>query len=97
MDLKQSAIEHKAKTTKNIADLEVVRLDYPIQDKEGLDKDGKIFKYKVIVANGEEYRVPESVLGDIQSILTAKPNLKTVKVIKKGTGMSTSYNVISLD
>lgn len=97
MDLKEAANKFEPKTTKNIADLEIVRTDYPIQDREGLDQDGKVFKYKVVIVGEDEYRVPNSVLADIKSILSAKPNLKTIKVIKKGTGMSTKYNVVSLD
>lgn len=97
MDLKEAANKFEPKTTKNIADLEVVRVDYPVQDREGLDQDGKVFKYKVILVGEEEFRVPNSVLADIKSILTAKPTLKTVKVIKKGTGMNTKYSVIPLE
>jgi hypothetical protein len=97
MDLKEAANKFEPKTTKNIADLEIVRTDYPIQDREGLDQDGKIFKYKVVLVGNEEYRVPNSVLADIKSILAAKPNLKTIKVIKKGTGLNTKYSVVSLD
>lgn len=97
MDLKEAANKFEPKTTKNIADLEIVRTDYPIQDREGLDQDGKIFKYKVVLVGTDEFRVPNSVLADIKSILAAKPNLKTIKVIKKGTGLNTKYSVVSLD
>lgn len=97
MDLKDTAKSYEPKTTKNISDLEICRLDYPVQEREAMDKDGKPFKYKVVLVGDLEYRVPDSVLGDIKNILSAKPTLKTVKVTKKGTGFNTQYTVIPLD
>lgn len=96
-NLRDSAKNFVPKTTKNIAELEVVSLDYPIQEREGVNNDGKTFEYKVVIVGEEEYRIPNSVLADIKSILSAKPNLKTVKVIKKGAGLATQYSVIPLD
>ena len=95
--LREEAKAHMPKTTKNIADLEVASLEYPMQDREGVGQDGKPFSYKVLLHAGEEYRVPPSVLNDIKVILTAKPTLKSVRVVKKGTGMNTEYTVIPLE
>jgi hypothetical protein len=95
--LRDEAKEYEPQKTKNIADLEAVSLDMKTEDREGKNRDGEPFKYKVIVVNGVEYRVPSSVLGDIRAIMSAKPTLKTVKVIKKGTGMGTEYTVIPLE
>lgn len=95
--LKDEAKAYKPQQTKNIADLEVVDINLPIQDREGLDLEGKTFKYKVLIKGDEEYRVPASVLKDIQTIVQAKPNLTTIKVVKKGQGMNTSYTVIPLN
>lgn len=97
MDLKDTAKAYEPKTTRNISELEVVRLDYPVQDREAMDKDGKAFKYKVVLVGDVEYRCPDSVLGDIKAIMSAKPSLKTVRVTKKGQGFNTSYTVIPLD
>ena len=96
-NLRESAKAHVPKTTKNVAELEAVSLDVPIEQRSGKDQTGKEFSYKVALVAGEEYRVPDSVLNDIKTIMSAKPTLKTVKVIKKGQGMNTEYTVIPLE
>jgi len=95
--LKDEAKAFQPKTTKNIADLERVPLDLQIENREGTNSEGKEFSYKVAVFNNEDYRVPSSVLNDIKTIISAKPNATAVKVIKKGTGMNTDYTTIPLD
>jgi hypothetical protein len=97
VSLKDTAKDFQPKQTKNIADLEVVSLDYPVEKRTGKDKDNKEFEYNVIIFMGQEYRIPDSVLRDIKAINEAKPTLKTVKVIKKGTGLNTSYTVIPIE
>ena len=96
-NIKESARAFVPKQTKNIADLEFVNLEWGVEDRQGTDKDNKPFDYKVVVKDGEDYRIPASVLNAIKTIVEAKPNQKTVKVIKKGTGMNTEYTVIQLD
>ena len=97
-NFKDTAKAYTPKKTRNIAELEVVNLEtMQIEDRVGTNEDGKDFSYKVAILNGEEYRVPASVLGSIKTILEAKPTLKTVRVIKKGQGMNTEYTVIPLD
>lgn len=95
--LKEEAQNYEPPQTKNITDLEAVSLEQDIVDREGTKKDGAIFKYKVVVVNGEDYRVPNSVLEQIQEILKEKPELKTIKVTKKGEGLNTKYTVIQLE
>jgi hypothetical protein len=95
--LKESAKVYVPEQTKNIAELPIVSVNFELRDGEGKDKDGLVFKYKYIEVNGEEYRVPGKVIGDIKSILESKPDLQTVKVIRKGTGLGTQYTVIPLD
>ncbi len=95
--LREESQGYEPQTTKNIAELEAVSLDMVTEDKKGKTKEGKEFDYKVIVVNNIEYRVPASVLGDIKAIMSAKPTLKTVRVIRKGTGMNTEYTVIPLE
>jgi len=46
-----------------------------------------------MIANGQEYRVPNTVLEEIQKILKLKPETKFVKVSKKGSGLNTTYSV----
>ena len=96
-NLREYAKAFVPQQTKNIADLEAVSLDVPMTEEVHKDKEGKDFK--IIVANvlGEKYRVPTSVVNDIKAIMSAKPGLKTVKVIKKGQGISTTYTVIPLE
>jgi len=95
--LKEEAKAFEPKTTKNIADLDKVSLELQIEERVGKDQEDKEFHYKVAVVDGIDYRVPNSVLNDIKTIISARPDLKNVKVIKKGTGMNTNYQVIPLD
>jgi len=95
--LKDTANEYQPKLTLNIADLDRVDLSLPIEERSGNDKEGKSFDYKVMVANEQEYRVPNTVLEEIKKILKLKPETKFVKVTKKGSGLSTSYSVEYLE
>jgi hypothetical protein len=97
MDLGQCAKEYIPKTTRNIAEMEVVLLSYPVEQREGKDSSGKPYNYKVVIFNGEEFRVPDSVLSDIQEFQKIKPTLKSVKVSKRGTGMNTTYQVMVIE
>ena len=92
--LKEEAVAFVPIQTKNIADLQIVDVNLNLEDREGKDKDGVVFKYKVIVVNGEDYRVPGKVIGDLKAILEKKPDLKQFSVSKKGSGLSTQYTVI---
>jgi len=94
--LSEEASQYEKPTTKNIADLKVVSTSFPVEDREGKDSDGKVFKYKAIVVDGEEYRVPSSVLGSLKAILEKKPDLKDFSVSKTGTNLDTRYTVIPL-
>lgn len=95
--LKEEAKEWTPTQIKNIADLDVVPLDFELVDAEGTADDGKTFTYKYMEVNGEKYRVPGKVIGDIKAILEARPNTAKVKVTKKGSGLQTAYTVIPLD
>jgi len=95
--LKETAVEYEPKLTLNIADLDKVDISFPMEERTGTDKDGKTFDYHVMIANGQEYRVPNTVLEEIQKILKLKPDTKSVKVSKKGSGLNTSYSVEYLE
>jgi len=95
--LRETAKAYEPMTTHNIAELEAVSLDVKIEERKGKDKDGQDYSYQVALVTGEEYRVPATVLKDIKAIMSAKPTLKTIKVIKKGEGMKTQYTVIPLE
>jgi len=96
-NLRETSQAYKPKKTKNIADLEAVSLDVQISKTSGTDQEGKSFEFYVAEVAGEKYRVPSSVLEAIQTLLETKPEVKTIKVVKKGTGMNTSYSVIELE
>lgn len=91
--LKQESQDYEVKRTLNIADLDKVDLSFPVEDRTGTNKDNEEFSYKVMVANEQEYRVPNTVLEEIKKILKLRPDAKFVRVSKKGTGMATSYDV----
>jgi len=96
--IKEEAQNYVPQTTKNIADLPEVNIEtMQLQDREGKDNEGTAFKYKVIVVDGEEFRVPGSVIGSIKGILEKKANLKRISVSKTGAGMQTRYTVIPIE
>lgn len=94
------AENYEPKKTANIADLEKFDISEPIEEKEGKDNEGKVFKYNVLVRDGEEYRVPNSVLEILKGILEANAKhdkeVTTFSVEKTGEGMNTKYQVVSL-
>jgi len=93
VNLKEEAQAYEPKQTLNIADLDRVDLSFPIEEREGTDSEGKTFKYKVMIANGLEYRVPNTVLEKIKEMLDLKSDLTHVRVEKTGTGLATRYSV----
>ena len=97
-NLKQVAMAYKPKQTLNIADLDRVDLEaFDIEDRTGTDSEGKDFTYKVMIANGNEYRVPNTVIEEIQKILTLKPEVRYISVKKSGSGLATRYKVGALN
>ncbi len=95
--LGEYAKEYEPQQTKNIVELEAVSVDMVLEERTGTDKEGKDFKYNVVVVDKEEYRIPNSVIASIKAIQEVKPTLKTVKVTKKGQGLNTEYTVIPLE
>lgn len=97
-NIKESATEYEPRQTKNIADLSEVDVELELQIGTGFDKEkNKEFTYNYVEINGEEYRVPDSVLKSLKAILVKKPNLKKFSVSKTGEGLNTSYTVIPMD
>ena len=91
--LKDAAKSYVTKQTLNVADLDRVDLSWPIEDRSGMDLEGREFKYKVVVFNDLEYRIPNTVIEEIQKIIKLKPETKAVKVSKSGAGLNTRYSV----
>jgi len=99
--LGEFAKTYEPKKTKNISDLSEIPTDLQIKDDEFMGKDfdtgeAKLVKQKVVIVNGESFRVPFSVITDLQAILKKNPELKNFSVTKKGTGKGTKYTVIPL-
>jgi len=95
--IKDNAKAYEPPTTKNIAELERISVDLVIEEREFTRQDGTNFKVDVIVVDGEDYRMPTSVLKNLKAILEEKPDLKEFKVKKSGEGLKTEYTVITLD
>ena len=68
-------------------------ISLPVEERTGQDKDGKEFTYNVIVANEQEYRIPNTVSEEIKKILKIKDDAKFVKVTKTGADLNTRYSV----
>ena len=98
VSISEFAKEYTPSTTKNISELKEVDVNLQLEDGEGTDRHGNTFKYKFIVVDGEEYRIPGSVIGNLKVILEKKPTLKKFSVARQGTTKDdTKYTVIPLD
>jgi hypothetical protein len=94
--LKDFAEKYESKKTKNIADLDVVRTDIEVRKETFKEGSPDEFTVNVATVDGEDYRVPDSVLKALQAILKEKPDLKIIKVVKQGEGLNTTYTVVPL-
>ena len=92
--LKTMAEEYQPQMTNNIADLDQVSVDVEVEEEERQDKDGKPYKQNVAIIKGVRYRVPDSVLEQLQALLKKLPSLKVFCVLKSGSGMNTKYQVL---
>ena len=91
--LREEALAFEPKQTLNIADLDKVPISIQVFHGEGNDAEGKPFTYKYAELNGKQYRIPNSVIEEIQTILKLKPSVEFVKVTKSGSGLATRYKV----
>ena len=96
---------YEQKQTRNISDLDEVSVELEVKDdsftfkerdKETGNENEKTVNQKVIVVDGEKYRVPVSVLMQLKAHLEDNPNLKKFKVKKTGEGLKTEYVVIPI-
>lgn len=94
---KEAATAYQPKHTKNIVELEAVSIEQSIKTETRKGNDGEPYQISFVVVEGNEYRVPPSVIEQVQTILLAKPDLKTFKVTKKGEGLNTKYTVVQLE
>lgn len=92
--LKEVAEQHEIKTlAKNIADIEKVPILVDVREETFTDKEGKEFSINVATIEGEDYRVPNSVLAQVKGLLEEKPDMEFFKVKKKGESLNTTYQV----
>ena len=92
------AKEYEPTRMKTIADVEAISVKQVFnKDVERKTQDGEKYRVSYILVDGEEYRVPNSVLEQLQTFLEEKPEMTTFKVTKKGEGKGTKYTVIPLD
>jgi len=95
--LKQEAEEHESPSkTKNISELNQISVDVVVVEDNFVNKEGEEVKQKVIVVEGEKYRVPVSVIKQLKIHLEDNPKLQKFKVRSTGSGMDTAYTVIPL-
>lgn len=92
----EQAKEYEPQRMKNIVDLEVVSVKQEFKKETRKDRDGEEYTVSFIVVEGVEYRVPISILEQLQTLIAEKPLMETFKVIKKGEGKATKYTVIPL-
>lgn len=95
--LKSEAQDYEPTTIKNISELKEVSVSNAVITEERQDKQGKPYTIRYITVEGEDYRVPISVISALKEILSEKPNLKNFKVKKSGKDLNTSYTVVPLD
>lgn len=93
--LSEEALTYTAPTTKNISELETVDVNADVKERTAGEGENA-FTYKYIEVEGEEYRVPASVLKQLKAQLEANPKITKIRVTKEGTGMKTVYTVIPL-
>jgi predicted nucleic acid-binding protein len=94
--LKDFAKDFVPTQMKNVADLEMVKTEIEIHEEVRKNRDNEDYKVMFVVVEGDEYRVPQSVVEQLRTLLESKPDLKMFKVIKTGQGMGTKYQVIPL-
>ncbi len=95
--VKDTAQAYEPKKVKTIADLEAVSVEQEIKSEVKLDSNDEKYEVSYVVVDGEKYRVPNSVLEQLQAIFKEKPDMKTFSVSKSGEGLQTKYQVIQLE
>lgn len=96
VSIKDFAKAYEPQQMKNIADLEVVDANTEIKKETRKDQNNDEYNVMFIIKDGEEYRVPPSVVTQLKAVIEAKSDLVSFKVTRSGQGMGTKYQVISL-
>lgn len=96
MNIKEFAKAYEPQKMKLISDLDSVKTDIEFHTEIRQDRKKENYTVNFVMVDGEEYRVPISVIEQLKGIITEKPDLETFKVSKTGQGMATKYQVIPL-
>lgn len=95
--LKNAAKEFKPKKTLNIADLDKVSVEVEMQDRTFKSGTPDEFTVQVAIVDELEYRVPNIVLAQLQTLLEKYPKMKFFEVLKSGEGQNgTTYQTVPL-
>lgn len=95
--IRESAEAYVPVETKNIADLDKVNTELEVNKKTFKEGTPEEFTINIIEVDGEEYRMPDTVLKQLKAIMEEKPAMTEFKVKKDGSGLATSYTVVPLD
>lgn len=96
--IKGEAETYVGSSMRNISELDSVSVDLVVMKEDRKRADGSSYEAQYIVVDGEEYRVPNTVLRDLKEILKKKPKMKTFSVSRVGKGKEdTKYTVVPLD
>lgn len=91
--LNEEAKTYEPPKALTVADLDILPLAINVQVGSKTDKNDKPYNYKFVELNGIEYRVPNPVIEQIQTILETNAEVKKVSVTKSGEGLATKYKV----
>ena len=92
--IKEQAQAYEPQQTKNIAELDKVSVDLQLREKTIKEGTPDEFTLNITTVNGEDYKVPNSVLGLLKDLLEDDAELKYFKVKSKGIGLNTRYTVM---
>jgi len=96
-NFKEEAQAYEPKKTPIVSELKEVSLNNPISTQSGFDANNKAFEYYTVTVDGIDYRVPNSVMEQVQTLMEQKPDIKKIKVVKKGEGMNSKYTVVEVN
>lgn len=92
--IKEEAMSYQAPEKMNAADLDYIDVSWELKVIRGRKQEtGEEFTYKAYVEGNKEYYVANSVLEQIKSAMSLKPELTKFKVRKSGSGLATKYKV----
>lgn len=93
--IQENAEQFESVKMRRADELETININEDVKtSKEFTDKDGGKFTVQYIERNGEQYRIPKSVLGKLKELMEVQ-TFTEFKVIRKGDGTKngTSYEV----